>query len=90
MSEEDAPERVAITWSSAARADVRAIGRNAAMRILQCIGDYITKRVGAVKALRPPLTGFRLRCGNYRVFFDYTGPNAIEITKVKDRKDAYR
>jgi mRNA-degrading endonuclease RelE of RelBE toxin-antitoxin system len=87
---EDAPERTAITWSPAARADVRAIERNAATQILGCIDDYITRRVGAVKALWPPLTGFRLRCGNYRVFFDQTGPNAIEITKVKDRKDAYR
>jgi len=90
MSEEDAPERIAITWSPAARADVRAIERNAAMQILSCIDDYITRRAGGVKAIKPPLTGFRLRCGNYRVFFDYTGPNAIEITKVKDRKDAYR
>ena len=89
MSEED-PEGIAITWSPAARADVRAIDRNAAMQILGCIDDYITKRAGSVKALRPPLTGFRLRCGNYRVFFDQTGPNAIEITKVKDRKEAYR
>jgi len=90
MNEEDVPERIAITWSPAARADVRAIERNAAMQILGCIGDYITRRVGDVKALRLPLTGFRLRCGNYRVFFDQTGANAIEITKVKDRKDAYR
>ena len=43
MSEEDAPERIAITWSSAARADVRAIERNAAIQILSCIDDYITK-----------------------------------------------
>jgi mRNA-degrading endonuclease RelE of RelBE toxin-antitoxin system len=90
MSEEDAPERIAITWSTAARADVRAIERHTAMQILECLDDYITKRAGGVKALRPPRTGFRLRCGNYRVFFDHTGPNAIEITKVKDRKDAYR
>lgn len=52
--------------------------------------ERIATRTGGVKALRPPLTGFRLRCGNYRVFFDHTGTNAIEITKVKDRKEAYR
>lgn len=90
MSEEDAAERIAITWSPAARSDVRAIERNAAMQILGCIDDYITRRTGGVKALKPPLIGFRLRCGNYRVFFDQTGPNAIEITRVRDRKDAYR
>ena len=30
------------------------------------------------------------RVGAWRVFFDFTGPNAIMISKVKARKDAYR
>ena len=31
--------------------------------------------------LKPPRTGFRLRCGDYRVFFDFNDQNAIEATK---------
>jgi len=37
-----------------------------------------------------PLTGFWLRCGDYRVFFDLEGESTIEITGVKNRRDAYR
>jgi len=43
-----------------------------------------------VKKLKPPLTGFRLRCGDFRVFFRFKEENTIEITGVKDRKVAYR
>jgi mRNA-degrading endonuclease RelE of RelBE toxin-antitoxin system len=90
MSEETAPERIAVLWSPEARTDVRAIERQAAMQILYCIDDYVSKRVGRVKKLKPPRTGFRLRCGDYRVFFDYKEEHIIEITGVKDRKEAYR
>jgi len=90
MSEETAPGRIAIIWSPEARADLRAIERQAAMQILYCIDDYASKRIGGVKKLKPPLTGFRLRCGDFRVFFDYTGPDNIEIAGVKNRKEAYR
>jgi mRNA-degrading endonuclease RelE of RelBE toxin-antitoxin system len=83
-------ERISIDWSLQARADLRAIDREIAMQILHCIDDYISRRVGNVKKLKHPETGFRLRCGTWRVFFDFTGPIAIRITKVKPRKDAYR
>jgi mRNA-degrading endonuclease RelE of RelBE toxin-antitoxin system len=43
-----------------------------------------------VKKLKPPLTGFRLRCGDYRVFFDPEGESAIAITAVRHRREAYR
>jgi mRNA-degrading endonuclease RelE of RelBE toxin-antitoxin system len=90
VSEETAPERVAVIWSVEARVDLRAIDRESAMQILNCIDRYLATRAGDVKMLKPPLTGFRLRCGDYRVFFDPKGENAIEITGVRDRKDAYR
>jgi mRNA-degrading endonuclease RelE of RelBE toxin-antitoxin system len=90
VSEEKAPERIRIDWSPEARADVRVIDRETAMQILRCIDDYISRRVGDVKMLKAPETGFRLRCGDYRVFFDFAAPNRIGITAVKNRKDAYR
>jgi len=43
-----------------------------------------------VKKLKPPETGFRLRCGDYRAFFGLKDENAIEITGVRHRRDAYR
>jgi mRNA-degrading endonuclease RelE of RelBE toxin-antitoxin system len=90
MSEEAAPERLAIVWSPDARSDLRAIDREIAIQILHCIDRYLAIRMGDVKKLKPPLAGFRLRCGDYRVFFDQKENNAIEISGVRNRRDAYR
>jgi len=65
MSEEAAPERIAVIWSPEARADLRAIGRETARQILHGIGRY-------------------------RVFFEPKDENTIEITAVRNRRDAYR
>lgn len=73
-----------------ARGDVRAIERDIAIQILHCIDRYLVNRSGDVRRLKPPRTGFRLRCSGYRVFFDLKGENTIEITGVKNRREAYR
>ena len=90
MSEEAAPQRIALIWSPEARADLRAIDREAAMQILHCIDRYLASRSGDVKKLKPPRTGFRLRCGDYRVFFDPRDENTIEVIGVRNRREAYR
>ena len=90
MSEEAAPERIAVIWSPEAQADLRAIDRETAMQILRCVDRYLANRTGDVKKLKPPLSGFRLRCGDYRVFFDLKGEISIEITAVLNRRQAYR
>ena len=66
------------------------IQRDIALEILYCIDRYLVSRSGDVKKLKPPLKGFRLRCGDYRVFFNLQSANAIEITAVKNRREAYR
>jgi mRNA-degrading endonuclease RelE of RelBE toxin-antitoxin system len=46
-----------------------------------------------VKKLKPPHTGFRLRCGDYRVFFDLQKEQKekdIHITSIRHRREAYR
>ncbi len=90
MSEDAAPERIVVVWSPAARAELRAIDRETALQILHCVDRYLTNRNADVKKLKPPLTGFRLRCGDYRVFFDPKGETAIGITGVRHRREAYR
>ena len=74
---EDTPERIAVIWSPEARANLRAIDRETALQILYCLDRYLASRNGDLKRLKPPLTGFRLRCGDYRVFFDHKGENTI-------------
>jgi mRNA-degrading endonuclease RelE of RelBE toxin-antitoxin system len=90
VSEEPAPERIAVIWSPEARTDLRAIDRETALQILHCVDRYLASRNGDVKKLKSPLTGFRLRCGDHRVFFDLRGENTIEIAAVRNRRDAYR
>jgi len=90
MTEPPASERIAVVWSPEARADLRAIDRETALQILHCVDRYLASRTGDVKKLKPPLTGFRLRCGDYRVFFDQRDENTITITAVRNRREAYR
>ncbi len=90
MSDDAAPERIAVIWSPEGSGDLRAIERNTAIQILYGLDRYLANRTGDVKKLRPPRAGFRLRCSDYRVFFDPKGENAIEITGVRNRRNAYR
>jgi mRNA-degrading endonuclease RelE of RelBE toxin-antitoxin system len=90
VTEPPAPERIAVHWSPEARADLRAIDREPALQILYCLDRYLSTRTGDVKKLKPPLNGFRLRCGEYRFFFDLKNDDAIEVTAVRHRKEAYR
>jgi len=90
MIEPSAPERIAVVWSPEARAELRAVDRETALQILHCLDRYLGNRTGDMKKLKPPLTGFRLRCGDYRVFFDHKDENTIAITAVRNRREAYR
>ena len=84
------PQRSAVIWSPEARADLRGIDREIALQILYCVNRYLASRTGDVKKLKPPRTGFRLRCGDYRVFFEPKDENTIEITGLRNRREAYR
>lgn len=86
----DEPGRVSIVWSPEARADLRAIDRAMAVQILHCIDRHLADRSGDVKKLKPPAVGFRLRCGDYRIFFDAPQLKQMQITAVRHRREAYR
>ena len=89
MSEPDGPRGIGALWSPEARGNLRAIDRETAMQIPRCLDRYLTTGAGDVKKLKSPLTGLRLRCGNYRIFFDSKESDMIQITAVRHRKDAY-
>lgn len=90
MNEGKTPDRLSILWSPEARADLRAIDRQTALDILHCIGRYLNTRNGDVKKLKPPQSGFRLRCGDHRIFFEQPAEHTISITGVRHRREAYR
>ncbi|HWE83754.1 MAG TPA: type II toxin-antitoxin system RelE/ParE family toxin [Terracidiphilus sp.] len=77
-------------WSEEARVHLRAIDRATALDILHCVDRYLGTRSGDVKKLKPPQTGFRLRCGDHRLFFEFRGETTIEVLAVKHRREAYR
>lgn len=39
--------------------------------------------------LKPPLHGYRIRVGDYRILFEYS-PEVITVYKIRHRKDSYR
>lgn len=79
-----------IVWTEQAKADVRGIEQATALQILKTLARYVQTGKGNTKQLRdvePPL--IRLRAQNHRVFFRDKG-DYLEISRVLDRKEAYR
>lgn len=80
-----------VHWSDEARADVRTIDRETALELLKGLARYLATGAGDVKQLRgfkPPR--YRLRLGDWRVIFRTRGADAIEIIRVRNRREAYR
>jgi hypothetical protein len=79
-----------IVWTDQANADVRAIEQTVTLQILKTLARYIQTGEGNTKQLRdmePPM--IRLRAQDHRVFFRDKG-DYLEISRVLDRKEAYR
>ena len=79
-----------LVWTEQAKADLRSIERHMALQILRTLARYARTGEGDTKRLReiePPL--IRLRAQNHRVFFRDRG-EYLEISRVLDRKEAYR
>lgn len=68
--------------------DLALLPRKEAGRIVNRIEKLVEDLRGDVTKLKPPLTGFRLRVGDYRVLFDVEG-DELFVHRVRDRRDAY-
>lgn len=79
-----------IVWTEAAKADVRALDKPTAMRVLSALHRFAESGIGDVKALQGEREELRLRIGDYRLFFVHTAADAIEIRRILHRKEAYR
>jgi mRNA-degrading endonuclease RelE of RelBE toxin-antitoxin system len=84
------PEKKTVIWSPDARAELRAIDRETALRILHAVDHYLTTRAGDVIKLQPPRFEFRLRVGDNRVLFLRIHANGIEVLHVRHRREAYQ
>lgn len=80
-----------VVWSAEARADLRAIDRDTALQLLNSLSRFLKTDAGNVKQLKgfdPPL--FRLRIGSWRFIYRKQSDDAIEVVRVRNRRDAYR
>ena len=79
-----------IVWTAQATADIRGIERLIALQTLKTLARYAQTGEGNIRQLQgtePPL--IRLRAQDHRVFFRDKG-EYLEISRVLDRKEAYR
>jgi len=79
-----------VAWTDQTKADLRAIEKPTALRILHTIARYLASGEGDVKRLQdiePP--EMRLRAGDYRVRFHDLG-DSILILAVMHRREVYR
>jgi mRNA-degrading endonuclease RelE of RelBE toxin-antitoxin system len=79
-----------VAFTDQAKADLRAIDQQTAIQILKTLARFALSEEGNVKRLQgmnPPL--YRLRAQDHRVIFRDLG-DSIEITRVRNRKEAYR
>jgi mRNA interferase RelE/StbE len=76
-------------WEPAARADLRRLDREAAMRILHALTRYGDTGEGDVKMLTDRDGLRRLRVGKWRVLFDLNSANTVRIHGIDNRGQAY-
>jgi mRNA-degrading endonuclease RelE of RelBE toxin-antitoxin system len=77
-------------WAPTARAELRAIERETAMRILLALTRYGETGEGDVKVLEGKFSGtHRLRVGNWRVRFRRAAGGTIHVLAVENRGQAY-
>ncbi len=72
-----------IAWTGQAKTDVRSLDKRTAMRILHALHRFAESGVGDIRALQDEAEELRLRIGDYRLFFVYTGEKTIEIRRVR-------
>ena len=72
-------------WEPAARADLRKLEKETAMRILLSLTRYGKTGEGDVRPLTDRNGLYRLRVGKWRVFFDLDLPNTVRIHGIGAR-----
>ena len=79
-----------IAWSERARADIRRLDRDTAMRIFEALHRFAETDEGNIKKLQGQSGELRLRVGDYRVRFTEKPGGTLRIHSVRHRKEAYR
>ena len=81
--------KLEFVWATSARAELRRIERQTAMRILLALTRYAETLEGDVKTLEGGFTGaHRLRVGDWRVRFRRVPGGTIYVLAVENRGEA--
>jgi mRNA-degrading endonuclease RelE of RelBE toxin-antitoxin system len=79
-----------IIFTVPARADLRRIDRDTAMRILTTLHRFAERGEGDIKKIQGDSSDLRLRVGDYRVRFTEEPQDTLLIHSVRHRSEAYR
>lgn len=79
-----------ILWSEGARADIRRLDRETAMRIFAALHRFAETGEGDIKKLKGEPGELRLRVGDHRVRFTQEPDDSLHIHSVRHRSEAYR
>ena len=79
-----------IVWSEPARADIRRLDRDTAMRIFTALHRFAESGEGDIRKLKGQSGELRLRVGDYRVRFVEEREDTLLIHSVRNRSEAYR
>jgi mRNA interferase RelE/StbE len=79
-----------IVFTPPARADIRRIDRDTAMRILTALHRFAQTGEGDIKKLQGDSSELRLRVGDYRIRFTEEPQNTLFIHSVRHRSEVYR
>ncbi len=79
-----------IVWSEPARADIRRLDRDTAMRIFIALHRFAENGEGDIRKLKGQSGELRLRVGDYRVRFSEEREDTLHIHSVRNRSEAYR
>jgi len=79
-----------IAGTDQAKADVRALDKPTAMRLLAALHRFAESGSGDIKTLRGDREELRLHTGDHRRFFVSTADDVIEVRRVRHRREAYR
>ncbi|MEI9815351.1 MAG: type II toxin-antitoxin system RelE/ParE family toxin [Acidobacteriota bacterium] len=77
-------------WPASSRAELQAIERSSAVKILEALTRFANTGAGDVKALTGAWSGYtRIRIGDYRAIM-LVEPTQITVVRVKHRSEIYR
>ena len=79
-----------VTFTKEAKADIRGIEQRQALVILKAIDRLSKFGIGDIQKLEDDARArYRLRVGDWRVFFRFGDRSAVHVVGAENRKDAY-